>query len=191
MRCNHSLPSGARARWATRAASLIVVGLTMPSSLGAQQPSASSALRPPTLALVQPRAGGTIPCDRPTAFYRYSPGDATDPIDDSSFQLWVDGVERATGFRIGNGEAWGTLAAGKALSPGAHLVIARVCSVRGICAAANDVVIAVPTAAVPPDDSSSAAQRRRMAGGKKHNHWKQPQTLIGDLVSNVVKLFRR
>jgi hypothetical protein len=126
--------------------------------------------------------------------YRYQAGEATDPIDDSSFQLWIDGVDRTQGFRVGNGEAWGTLGAGRVLPPGAHLVIARVCSVRGICAAANDVVVAVPTAAAPPSDTVGALAKQRLRTDslhvRKHNHWKQPQTLIGDLVSTIARLFR-
>ncbi len=191
MTCNgYSALTVRRPIWGRSAACFVAIGLTMAAPLAAQQATTSGALRPPTVTLVQPTVGGTIPTDRPTAFYRYSPGDATDPIDDGSFQLWVDGVERTLGFRVGNGEAWGKLGEKMSLSPGAHLVIARVCSVRGICAAANDVVIAVPTAAGPPDDSASATGRQRIAGAKHHNHWKQPQTLLGDLLSNVVRLFR-
>jgi hypothetical protein len=182
-------PRGARRCLAT---SISLSALLVASSASAQ--AAASPPVPPQLRLMQPQHGATIPSDRATVFYRYAPGDATDPVDDGSFQVWVDGIERTTGFRIGNGEAWGTLGAGKALSPGAHLVIARVCSVRGICAAANDVVIAVPTAAAPPDDSDR--RRTSLSAGddslrvRRHNHWKQPQTLLGDLVSNLVKLFR-
>ena len=188
----HAAAGDRRHRLSTAASlSALIVG-SVGSVAGAQSaPAPAASVRPPQLQLVQPARGATLPSDRPTVFYRYAPGEPTDPLDDASFRLWIDGVDRSSGVRVGNGEAWGTLGSGRPLSPGAHLVIARVCSVRGICAAANDVVIAVPTAAVPPDDSSSAAQRRRMAGGKKHNHWKQQQTLIGDLVSNVVKLFRR
>lgn len=155
-------------------------------------PAIGSPLKPPLLQLVQPPPGSTIPSDRPTVFYRYSPGDATDPIDDSSFQLWIDGIERTSGFRVGNGEAWGRLGEGQTLSPGAHLVIARVCSVRSICSAANDVVIAVPTAAVPAADVGAANRRvaRDSVRVRRHQRWKQPQTLLGDLLSNVVKLFR-
>jgi len=157
-------------------------------------PVIGSSPRRPSIQLVQPAPGADIPTDRSTVSYRYVPGEATDPIDDSSFQLWIDGVERTQGFRVGNGEAWGTLGAARQLSPGAHLVIARVCSVRGICAAANDVIVAVPTAATPPDDAASTLAKQRAGGDsvrvRKHNHWKQPQTLLGDLVSNVVKLFR-
>jgi hypothetical protein len=169
-----------------------MAALLVAPSAYAQAPASTpvGTLRSPQLQLVQPPVGGSLPSDRPTVFYRYGPGDATDPIDDASFQLWVDRTERTSGFRVGNGEAWGRLGAERPLSPGAHLVVARVCSVRGICTAANNVVIAVPTAAAPPDDSASTLDRSRTARVKRHNHWKQPQTLIGDLVSTIANLFR-
>jgi hypothetical protein len=178
-------PSRSRA-----ACPMIAVLVAATSAARAQAPASGapvigSSPRRPSIQLVQPVAGANIPTDRPTVSYRYVPGEATDPIDDSSFQLWIDGVERTQGFRVGNGEAWGTLGAARPLSPGAHLVIARVCSVRGICAAANDVIVAVPTAAALPDDATGRTTQPR-----KHNHLKQPQTLLGDLVSNVIKLFR-
>ena len=192
-------PSSSAATRVHAVCPLIAALVAVASPAGAQAPASGgpvSGLSPrrPSIQLVQPIAGANIPTDRPTVSYCYVPGEATDPIDDSSFQLWIDGAERTQGFRVGNGEAWGTLGAARPLSPGAHLVIARVCSVRGICAAANDVIVAVPTAAAPPDDTASALARQRALGDsvrvRKHNHWKQPQTLLGDLVSNVVKLFR-
>ena len=204
MTCSNSSWHAARARLSRSAAAFLAgigVALCTSSSSGAQQPPPSSALHPPIITLAQPPAGGNIPNDRATVFFRYGPGDASDPIDDASFQVWLDGVERTLGFRVGNGEAWGTLGAASAgqgnatgaparpLVPGAHLVTARVCSVRGICASSNEVVVAVPTAALPDDDPSMLGQRRT-ARINKHNHWKQPQTLIGDLVSSVAKLFR-
>jgi len=186
---NRSLPGEVASRWRRRAKFAGVMTVTLAAPLVAQQPLASPGLRSPSLRLIQPPAGGSVPSDRPTVFYRYSSGEATDPIDDSSFQLWVDGSERTSGFRVGNGEAWGTLGAGKPVSSGTHLVIARVCSVRGICAAANDVVIAVPTAATPDDMGRRGAEPDSLHV-RRHNHWKQPQMLIGDLLSNIVKLFR-
>lgn len=156
-------------------------------------PAPISPLPAPSIELVHPAPGSTIPSDRPTVFFRYGPGVASDPIEDGSFQLWVDGIERSSGFRVGNGEAWG-VASDRPLTPGAHLVIARVCSVRGVCAAANNIVVAVPTAPASPNDSGrppAARQRADSAHVKRHNHLKQPLTLLGDLVMNIAKLFRR
>jgi hypothetical protein len=163
-----------------------------PLPCASQQASASAGPHAPKLVLVQPPAGTSMPSDRPTVFYRYSSGEPTDPVDDASFQLWMDGVERTSGFRIGNGEAWGSLATTRPLSPGAHLVVARVCSVRGICAAANDVVIAVPTAAAPPDDSRprSALDQSADSTRKHHNHLRNPLTLLGDLTGTIARLFK-
>ena len=195
----------------------------------AQQPLSVPAMRAPVLQLVQPSSGGTVPTDRPTVFFRYGPGEPTDPIDDASFQVWVDGAERTARFRIGNGEAWGTLAAASStsgpdstshasaphgaiaaasakaqLTAGAHLVTARVCSVRGVCSTTNDILTAMPVAPAPSDDAQTGVRKGlsldRMATGvsdtsraerrKRHSHLKQPLTLVGDLVDVVGKLFR-
>jgi hypothetical protein len=230
--CSTPFNSAAEAQprpWSTAATSLALAIVPM-LALNAQQPPPSSstppstaAMRAPSLQLVQPSSGGSVPSDRPVVFFRYWPGELTDPVDDASFQVWVDGAERTSRFRIGNGEAWGTLGAASIasvrdtsggggstprgasavgaasvaqLAAGAHLVIARVCSVRGLCMASHDVVIAVPTAAVPPDADAvratapEAAQPTK-ARTKRHNHLKQPLTLLSDLVSGVAKLFGR
>ena len=189
----------------------------------AQQSLSVPAMRAPVLQLVQPSSGGSVPTDRPVVFFRYGPGEPTDPIDDASFQVWVDGAERTARFRIGNGEAWGTLAAASntsgldstsrasaaadarsQLTAGAHLVTARVCSVRGVCSTAHDILTAMPVAATPDESPSTGPRQRstvdRIAAGssdsarverrKRHSHLKQPLTLVGDLVRVVGKLFR-
>lgn len=112
----------------------------------------STALPPyrlPALALVQPPAGGSVPQDRPTVVFRFAPGEASDPIDSRTFAVTVGGENRSALFQVAATEAWGPLApavAGQSpvIALGAHRVAARICSVRGACAAVTAVVTVVP-----------------------------------------------
>src|SRR3712207_547682 len=54
----------------------------------------SGAYRTPSLALVQPASGGTVPQDKPVVVFRLMQGDASDPIDARSFVVTVDGQDR-------------------------------------------------------------------------------------------------
>jgi hypothetical protein len=63
---------------------------TRAKHLGAQQPPASppatnapvlAAYRAPTIALVQPPAGGSVPQDKPVVVFRFAAGEPDDPID--------------------------------------------------------------------------------------------------------------
>ena len=100
---------------------------------------AGTASRPPTIELAQPASGGTVPQDRPIIAFRFATGDSTDALDLSSLRVGVDGRERTAEFRIMPNEAWGTVApaagGGALLALGSHTVTARICTLRGICAA--------------------------------------------------------
>ena len=109
--------------------------------------------RAPVLALVQPPAGSTIPTDRPVVVFRFAPSEAADPIDVSSFRVWLDGSDRSSGFHVDGAEVWGSLAEPSSGSPasqastlgaGVHLVTARLCTARGICSTANALVTVLP-----------------------------------------------
>lgn len=102
--------------------------------------SAPGAYRPPSLALVQPARGTPVPQDKPVAMFRYSAGEANDPVDPRSFLVTVDGADRTDHFAITGTEAWGLLgpanvavAQEELLAIGGHEVNARICSVRGAC----------------------------------------------------------
>jgi hypothetical protein len=93
-------------------------------------------LRPPSILLAYPANGGALPADKPLIVFRYASADGNDPIDPTAFRAAVDGVDRTARFRITPTEAWGQLtdsSASPGLTPGAHLIGARVCSVRGVC----------------------------------------------------------
>jgi hypothetical protein len=112
--------------------------------------------------LVQPAGGGTVPQDKPVVVFRFAQGEAGDPVDARSFVVTVDGQDRTALFQVSvaSAEAWGPLAPvaappaqpdfALALPAGAHEVTARVCSVRGVCAMASAVVVAVPQSAASP-----------------------------------------
>lgn len=155
----------------------VTIAITLGGSLtlSLQHTSPGAASRGPTLDLVQPPPNGSVPADRAMLGFRYAPGDPADPIDDASFRVWLDGAERTAGFRAGNGEVWGTLAGASSgsraresgaaagasgaaasapprpIAPGAHLVIARICTLRGSCTQTTEIVTALPTPASPDD----------------------------------------
>lgn len=107
--------------------------------------------RPPVIALVQPIDGGTVYQDKPVIVLRFAAGEATDPIDASSFSVTVDGHDRTSLFQTSATDAWGPLAAPAAgdstLAPGPHRVAARICSARGACALVQATVSIIPLSA--------------------------------------------
>ncbi len=136
----------------------------------AQAPVIPAPYRPPTIALVQPVSGGTVPRDRPILVFRGARGDAADPVDAGTFAVAVNGIDRTSHFQIVAEEAWGALGApagtDTALALGPHAVTARVCSVRGACGETTASVIAVdpavPAAAVASAVSSPRSTRARV-----------------------------
>ena len=105
---------------------------------------ASSSYRSPTIAIVQPQAGGAISQDRPVVMFRFASGEPGDPIDAASFAVALDGEDRTAGFQVSATEGWGALVAGRrevALALGSHTLQARICSVRGICATTSTAIV--------------------------------------------------
>jgi len=91
--------------------------------------------RAPSIALVQPGPGATVPLDRPVIVLRFAQGEASDPLDLATMRVTVDGRDRTRLFQVTPAEAWGPLAAqGEFLAQGEHTVAARICSSRGACA---------------------------------------------------------
>lgn len=93
----------------------------------------------PSIVVAYPERGASLPADKPFVVLRFAPGEADDPIDVASFRATVDDADRTTLFRVSEAQAWGrlgdTLASGGAggVTPGQHVVSARVCSTRGAC----------------------------------------------------------
>jgi hypothetical protein len=130
-----------------------------PSRGSAQQ----AAYRPPALALVQPAAGGSVPADRPVVVFRIAPGEPNDAVDVRSFAVAVDGTDRTGLFQVSAGEAWGPLSALDGASPltaGAHQLVARICSSRGVCSEFSATVAVVPSPMADSETPSSGRRRK-------------------------------
>lgn len=142
---------------------LALVLVLRASSLAAGQeppggpPDGVTPYRAPAIALVQPENGGPVPDDKPVILFRFATGEPGDPLDVSSFRVWVDGVDRSARFTVTATEAWGPIrrvwssgsrAGPRGRSSGAHQVLARVCSSRGACAEARATVTVVQSAVV-------------------------------------------
>jgi hypothetical protein len=88
--------------------------------------------------------------DRPAVVFRFTPGELSDPVDAASLRVTVDGEDRSAHFQVTGTEAWGLLTDPRAgrrradLRPGVHVVAARICSVRGICASTVVALTALP-----------------------------------------------
>ncbi len=147
-------------------------GSSISYPLVAQQPQSTSPIqvapyRPPVIALVQPVNGGTVPQDRPIVVLRFAAGEPGDPLDMSGLRVSVDGVDATSRFQLTATEAWGSIgspsgAASEAepIAPGAHQVVARICSSRGTCAETTALITVVPTA-VSSTVADKATDRRR------------------------------
>lgn len=106
--------------------------------------------RLPAIALVQPQDGGAVYQDRPVVILRFTQGEATDPLDASSFSIEVDGSNQTKLFQTSSSEAWGPLArvasGDPPLAAGVHHISARICSSRGVCAMAQATVSVIRAA---------------------------------------------
>jgi hypothetical protein len=135
-------------------------------TIGAQQPTPApqaplAAYRVPTIALVQPAGGSTIPQDKPVVVFRFAQGEPTDPVDVQSFTVVVDGYDRTSLFQVSAGEAWGPLGdSAHPLPAGVHQVTARICSTRGACATVSATVTAVADPAGAATGAVAPARRR-------------------------------
>jgi hypothetical protein len=117
---------------------------TMPGAPG--QPPALAAYRLPVITIAQPTEGVVLPDDRPVAILRFAAGEALDPIDALTLQVFVDGDDRTSLFTLAQNEAWGRLSPGdELLAAGQHEVRARICSTRGACGVARATVTVVAT----------------------------------------------
>ena len=165
------------------ALALIAATLTRTTPLAAQQPAPQS--QPPQIApyklpvvvLIQPPPGATVPADRPVVVFRFTQGEAADPIDLRSFAIAVDGEDRTGHFQLaalpptpnagaaGTGEAWGPMTApnGGPIAVGAHQLTARICSSPGACGeVSTTVLVTAPTESTAPRDASSTSRKRRV-----------------------------
>jgi hypothetical protein len=126
-------------------------------------PTIVAAYRAPTMALVQPTPGVALPQDRAVLIFRFAQGEPSDPVDASSFAVWVNGVNRAALFQVTSGEAWGPLSdvqgAAPLPSPGAYQVTARICSTRGACGTTTATVSVVASERTSPEPNQSRRQR--------------------------------
>ena len=134
---------------------------TNPSTLGPTPTVAP--YRIPTIALVQPVSGGSVPQDKPVAVFRFAQGESTDAIDAKSLKVSIDGVDVTPAFQIAGGDAWGSLAGIPATfpAPGLHQVFARICSERGACGDVSAVLVVAATTH-QPDAAPSMTKRGRL-----------------------------
>lgn len=169
----------ARATRVAAAATSVSVAATAVAA--AQSPTAPAdtvkGYRSPTIVLVQPAPANGIPADRPVVVFRFAQGEPDDPIDATSLRVWVDGEDQSRSFQLANGEAWGSLssrltsgdsaagdAASSLLAPGVHLVVARLCSTRGVCGEARAPVTVLPAVDGPAAPAVSPATDSARAG---------------------------
>ena len=105
--------------------------------------------RTPAVVLAYPERGVPLPADRAVVLFRFALREPGDDIDVTSFKATVDGVDRTSRFRVTSDETWGTLgdsvggtsgAVETRLTPGPHVVCARVCTVRGACGSVSAVL---------------------------------------------------
>lgn len=143
----------------------------------AQQASADSALvtspyRAPQIALAQPAAGATLEQNNPSVVFRFAQGDSGDALDLASFQVAIDGADRTPQFRVDSTEAWGSLdppsrldsmRSPEALAPGAHLLTARICSARNICADLRTALTVVSSDVAASDPHPAKPKSRLIA----------------------------
>ncbi|MFL5560851.1 MAG: hypothetical protein ACJ79K_05170 [Gemmatimonadaceae bacterium] len=158
-----------RAPTARIAAALVACSFARPLHAQTPNPPASGPTpaivpyRSPSIALVEPLDGGVVYQDRPVVVLRFAIGEATDPIDASSFTIDVDGADRTKLFQTSASEAWGPLGSASTGEPplgaGPHHISARICSSRGACATTQATVSTIPAATSPPANAAPAAGR--------------------------------
>jgi len=128
-----------------------------------QAPQPIVGYRAPGIALVEPAAGAALPPDKAILIFRFVQGEASDPLDASSFAVSVNGAARSASFQVGASEAWGPLSDAREAAPGAYQVAARICSTRGACATTTATVTVASSEAMAgtssPNESTSRRQR--------------------------------
>ena len=141
-------------------------------SVNADSTPVTAPYRTPQIALVQPAPAAALEQSNPAVVFRIAQGDSSDALDLTSFEVAIDGADRTPQFHVDSTEAWGSLdpptkpdTAGRAetLALGAHLLTARICSVRRICADIRAAVRVVSTASAPSDPHRSKPKSRLVA----------------------------
>jgi hypothetical protein len=117
--------------------------------------------RSPALALVQPGVGSELAQDKAVLIFRFAQGEPADPLDASSFAVWVNGSVRTASFQVGATEAWGPLSDSRVVTPGAYQVTARICSTRGACATTSATVTVASSATIPTTGVADANASRK------------------------------
>jgi hypothetical protein len=117
--------------------------------------------RSPSIALVQPAAGELLARDKAVLIFRFAQGEPADPLDASSFAVWVNGSARTASFQVGATEAWGPLSDSREVAPGAYQVTARICSTRGACGMTAATVTVASSATMPSEQAGDGASRRQ------------------------------
>jgi hypothetical protein len=117
--------------------------------------------RSPAIALVQPGAGEVLARDKAVLIFRFSQGEPADPLDASSFAVWVNGSVRTASFQVGATEAWGPLSDAREVAPGAYQVTARICSTRGACGTTAATVTVASSATMPSEPMGESTSRRQ------------------------------
>jgi hypothetical protein len=167
-----------RQRWMMIAAALIATAfaarlnaqtpdMPQPQPAMPQQPVIPQPAQPiigyrlPGIALVQPGAGAELASDKAVLIFRFTQGEPADPLDASSFAVWVNGSARTASFQVGATEAWGPLSGSHDVAPGAYQVTARICSTRGACATTSATVTVASSATMPSTAPADAGASRR------------------------------
>lgn len=144
----------------------------MAMGLAFASPPASAALSAsaltangPVIDVVRPQPGSTLTEQEPVVVLRIREGHPSDPIDFASFRVSVDGVDQTSRFHVTMQEAWGSIElrdeSALASIPGGHLLSARICSVRGVCADTQSVIrVLRPTSA--PAATRAPTRRERV-----------------------------
>ena len=133
-----------------------------------QQPVIPQAAQPivgyrsPAIALVQPAAGEVLAQDKAVLIFRFAQGEPVDPLDASSFAVWVNGSARTASFQVGATEAWGPLSDAREVAPGAYQVTARICSTRGACGTTAATATVAPSATMPSEATKVDSRRQRI-----------------------------
>jgi hypothetical protein len=106
----------------------------------------------------------SLPQDRAVLIFRFAPGDASDPLDASSFVVSVNGANRSALFQVVGSEAWGPLSdphATPSLALGAYQVTARICSSKGACGTTSATVNVASSEGTPASAPEQGISRRQ------------------------------
>jgi hypothetical protein len=127
-----------------------------------QPPQPIIGYRSPAIALVQPGAGEVLAQDKAVLIFRFVQGESADPLDASSFGVWVNGSVRTASFQVGATEAWGPLSDSHEVTPGAYQVTARICSTRGACGTTTATVTVASSEEMPSEAGKADSRRQRI-----------------------------